>query len=251
VPAPEPTASQPRRAAQLAWHAGVPIAAAVAGFLFVTSSISADGTDLRGGTTDLPTLLNDRERTVGGARAEVRQLRSDVQALTASVSDIQVDVARERVAELQPAAGLTEIRGRGLRIALDDAPREVIEDSALDPNLLIVHQQDIQAFVNALWASGASGISLQGQRLISTTGIKCVGNTVLLHGMPYSPPYRINAVGDPDEMFAALAESPGVAAYQEFVRNYELGLSVEPTQRVVIPAYDGSPRLESAQPLPG
>ncbi len=251
MPTPEPTASQPRGAAPGPWRVGAPIATAVAGLLFVASSISADGSDLRGGTTDLPTLLNDRQRTVDGARAEVRQLRGDVQALTASVSDIQVDAVRERVAELQPAAGLTEVRGRGLRITLDDASREGIEDSEQDPNLLIVHQQDIQAFVNALWASGASGISLQGQRLISTTGIKCVGNTVLLHGVPYSPPYRINAVGDPDEMFAALAESPGVGAYQAFVRIHGLGLSVELAQSVVIRAYDGSPRLESAQPLPG
>ncbi len=224
---------------------------AAAGFLFVASSISADGTDLRGGTTDLQTLVNDRGRTVDSAHAVLQQLRSEVEAMTASVSDIQVDAARERVAELQPEAGLTEVRGTGLRISLDDAPGDVIEDSPQDVNLLVVHQQDIQAFVNALWTAGARGISLQGQRLISTTGIKCVGNTVLLHGVPYSPPYRINAVGRPDEMLAALAESPSVEVYRDFARSYQLGLTIQTVRHVVIPAYDGSPRLESAQPLPG
>ena len=53
-----------------------------------------------------------------------------------------------------------------------------------------MHQQDIQAVVNALWAGGAEAMTIQGQRVISTTGIKCVGNTVVLHGVPYSPPYR-------------------------------------------------------------
>ena len=50
--------------------------------------------------------------------------------------------------------------------------------------------------VNALWSGGAEAMTIQGQRVISTTGIKCVGNTVLLHGVPYSPPYVITAVGD-------------------------------------------------------
>ena len=81
-------------------------------------------------------------------------------------------------------------------MTLTDAPRSV-DVPGLDPNVLVVHQQDIQAFVNALWAGGAEAISLQGQRLISTTGIKCVGNTVVLDGVPYSPPYVIEAIGDP------------------------------------------------------
>lgn len=249
MPNPEPVTS-PRRGERLAWRVGVPIATAAAGFLFVASSISADGTDLRGDATDLPTLVNDRGDTVEDARAEVQRLRGEVDALTAAVSDTQVDVARERVAQLRPVAGLTEVSGEGIRIALDDAPRAVIEESEEDANLLVVHQQDIQAFVNALWASGARGVSLQDQRLISTTGIKCVGNTVLLHGVPYSPPYRINAVGDPDQMLAALGESPSVGVYQDYVSQYDLGLSIATASDLVIPAYDGSPRLESAQALP-
>ena len=53
--------------------------------------------------------------------------------------------------------------------------------------------------VNALWQGGARGIQVMDQRLISTSAVRCVGNTLILQGRVYSPPYRITAVGDPDE----------------------------------------------------
>ena len=88
---------------------------------------------------------------------------------------------------------------------------------ASTPDELVVHQQDIQAVVNALWAGGAQAMTIQGQRVISTTGIKCVGNTVMLHGVPYSPPYRIAAIGNVAALQASLDNSDYVDAYLTFV----------------------------------
>jgi uncharacterized protein YlxW (UPF0749 family) len=117
---------------------------------------------------------------------------------------------------------------------------------------LVVHQQDIQAFVNAMWAAGAKAVSLQGERLISTTGIKCVGNTVLLHGVPYSPPYVIEAVGDPGALYGALDDFDKISVYREYVDAYDLGLAVDvPEEDLTIPAYDDAPQLEYARPLAG
>ena len=153
---------------------------------------------------------------------------------------------------MRPSAGLSEVTGEGIRITLTDAPAEVIESSGLDPNLLVVHQQDIQAFVNAVWAAGAEAVSLQGERLISTTGIKCVGNTVLLHGVPYSPPYVIEAVGDPGAMYAVLDDFDKISVYREYVEVYQLGLEIElPDTELTIPAYDGAPQLEHAIAVTG
>jgi uncharacterized protein YlxW (UPF0749 family) len=89
-------------------------------------------------------------------------------------------------------------------VILDDAPASVAANG-IEPDLLVVHQQDIQAVVNALWSGGAEAMTIQEQRVISTTAVKCVGNTVVLHGIPYAPPYRIRAIGDPLRLHAALA----------------------------------------------
>jgi uncharacterized protein YlxW (UPF0749 family) len=211
---------------------GVPVATVSAGVLFVASALSADGTDLRSVTTDVRTLVVHRGADVDGAQQRVEDLRGEVKALEA-------------------AAGLRQVQGPGLRITLTDAPREVIEESDLDPNDLVVHQQDIQAFVNAMWAVGAEGVSLMGERLISTTAIKCVGNTVLMHGVPYSPPYVIEAVGDPAVLFASLDDFEKINVYEEYAAVHGLGLQVEWVDELTIPAYDGAPELEHAVAVPG
>ncbi|MGI8614695.1 MAG: DUF881 domain-containing protein [Nocardioidaceae bacterium] len=232
-----------------AWRVTAPLVTGLAGFLLVTSAISADGTDLRSSTTDLRTLLDQRGRDVAVLQAQVTDLRDAVTALSAQVDSSAVRAAQLDVRKLSPEAGLTAVRGAGLVVTLSDAPRSELASSGLDPNLLIVHQQDLQAFVNALWTGGARAVSLQGQRLITTTGIKCVGNTVVLQGVPYSPPYRIVAVGAPATLRKALDEAPAVVLYRQYVDRYRLGLDVVDADAVIIPAYNGSPVLEHAAPL--
>ena len=76
----------------------------------------------------------------------------------------------------------------------------------------MVHQQDIQAVLNALWSAGAEAIQMQDQRIIATSVPRCVGNTLLLNGRTYSPPYTITAIGDAAAMQAALAAAPLVTS---------------------------------------
>ena len=232
----------------MVWRAAVPVTFALAGGLFATTASSADGIDLRGNTTDLGTLVQERARSVAALRTREQQLQDEIAAVTASVQDGAVAAARRQAARLAPGAGLTAVRGPGLRIALDDAPRDGEVPNGVDPNWLVVHQQDIQAFVNAMWAGGATAISLQGQRLISTSGIKCVGNTVVIKGVPYSPPYVIEAVGDPAALRASLEGSQAVQAYRGYVEQYSLGLSVQALPEIDVPAYEGALALEHAQP---
>jgi uncharacterized protein YlxW (UPF0749 family) len=231
------------------WLMAVPAVAAAAGLLFAASAFTADGTDLRSTTTDLSTLVTDRAEEVGELRAETTDLRGDVADLSAEIQDTEVAQARAEVAQLEQPAGMLPVSGPGLVVTLDDAPQERLDDPGVDVNLLVVHQQDIQAFVNALWAAGANAISLQGQRLISTTGIKCVGNTVVLEGVPYSPPYRIEAVGNIEAMRAGLEESRSVQIYNDYVDAYGLGLSVQPSSNLDIPGYEVTPRLQWAEPI--
>ena len=103
-------------------------------------------------------------------------------------------------------------------------------------------------------------MTLQGQRVISTTGIKCVGNTVMLHGVPYSPPYRISAIGDPFRLRASLDASDYVDAYLTVVAEHSLGYAVTrghcepglpgyavtPSSHLEFPAYEGSTTLKYA-----
>jgi uncharacterized protein YlxW (UPF0749 family) len=215
--------------------------------------VNARGTDLRPGRyTDLVGLVGEQRGRVEGLRREAHALQAGVDALANQVNNTRVTRMRRQVDRLGISAGVRGLTGPGLVVTLNDAPRGEPVPQGTDPNLLVVHQQDLQAVVNGLWAGGAEGVSLQGQRIISTTGIKCVGNTVVLQGVPYSPPYRIAAVGDPRSMYRALVSSPEVQNYRDYISApYNLGWSLRTESRLGIPGYTGPLAFAFATAPPG
>lgn len=231
------------------WPVSVMAVCAATGLLFVMAAVSARGDDLRPSGGDLGSLLAERSQRVEERRDTANRLQDRIDALSGSVGGSELDGLSADIAQLRPAAGLLASTGPGVRVALTDAPRGAGRPG-LDPNVLVVHEQDIQAYVNALWAGGAEAISLQGQRLISTTGIKCVGNTVLLEGVPYSPPYVIEAVGDRAGMMAAIRTTPETVTYADYAREFGLGLDVTGEERLEVPAYAGQVGLEYASVAP-
>lgn len=231
--------------AQQRWPLSVLGVFVATGLLFVTAAVSARGNDLRPTGGDVSLLLAERSQRVEDRRESASELQARIDELSGAVGGSVLDDLRADISELQPVAGLTPVSGPGIRVSLTDAPRGAGRPG-LDPNVLVVHEQDIQAYVNALWAGGAEAISLQGQRLISTTGIKCVGNTVLLEGVPYSPPYVIEAVGDTSGMMKAIRTTPATTTYADYAREYGLGLEVSGPARIDVPAYAGQVSLEFA-----
>jgi uncharacterized protein YlxW (UPF0749 family) len=125
-------------------------------------------------------------------------------------------------------------------VTLDDAPRDVQVPAGIGPDELVVHQQDVQAVVNALWAGGAEAMMLQDQRVISTSAVRCVGNTLILQGRVYSPPYTVTAIGDPDQLQGAMDRSPEIGIYLQYVASLRLGWRVERRPGLELPAYTGS-----------
>jgi uncharacterized protein YlxW (UPF0749 family) len=101
--------------------------------------------------------------------------------------------------------------------------------------------------VNALWAGGAEAMSIMDIRVISTSAVRCVGNTLLLHGQVFSPPFKITAIGEPPAMHRALDSANGVQAFRDAVRDFGLGYTETVERNVTVRAYDGSSDLRSAQ----
>lgn len=218
----------------------VTAAAALAGFLFVASGITADGTNLRtGGLEDLRSLVLDRANKVGVLQSEVDTLATEVNDLSITRVDPALSA---QITQLEQATGLTPVTGSALRISLDDAPRKPGEPlpSGVAPDDLVVHQQDVQSVVNAMWRGGATAVQVMDQRIISTSAIRCVGNTLLLQGRVYSPPFVVTAVGNTSELQQALNDEPGVSLYREYVERFNLGWDVSILNQTTIPAWQGS-----------
>ncbi|MGJ9413932.1 DUF881 domain-containing protein [Aeromicrobium sp. CF4.19] len=232
------------------WAVGTLVVCLVGGLLFVASATTSRGSDLRPTGSDLRSVVADRTELVDERRAEAAELDADVARLTASAppSDL-LDEIRRRIESLGSLAGLARAQGPGTRVVLDDAPRDVAQDDEVDPNVLVVHEQDIRAFVNALWAGGAEAVSLQGQRIVSTSSITCVGSTVVIDGVPYAPPYVIEAVGDAQGMSYSIGTSPQTLNFQRYAQRYGLGLELATLDDVDVAAYEGTVALRHARAL--
>ncbi len=233
------------------WRALVPVVCLVAGFGFAVSARDSQGTDLRPpGTANLRDLVTSAEARVRGLDAQYAGLRAEVNSATrlAGRGDSEVARLQAKAAPLREPGGLTAMHGPGLVVILDDAsPAEANTATAagVDPNQLVVHQSDLQAVVNALWAGGAEEMSIAGQRVIATSAVRCVGNTLLLNGEVFSPPFRVAAIGAARTMNSALDQSPGVKLFEQAAGYYGLGFTVETTD-VAVPAYTGSITLQYA-----
>src|SRR6266545_2828475 len=182
----------------------------LAGLLFTTTATTAGGTDLRNDRRpDLTGLIAERKRQVAADEGRAAKLRHDIEQQTDNLagSDARIADQRARAEAGQGAAGLVAMHGPGLTVRLNDAPRRA--DGSLPagarPEDVVVHQQDVQAVVNALWAGGGEAMTIMGVRVIATSAVRCVGNTLLLDGRVYSPPFVITAIGDPDRLRQALA----------------------------------------------
>jgi uncharacterized protein YlxW (UPF0749 family) len=234
-----------------AWSALVPVVALAAGLLFATSGRVAQGTDLRAGeVTELSQLIRERDAAVSRQADQITALQRQVQDLTeqAATSDGAVAEAQAAAAAGAAAAGLAEVSGPGVVITLDDAPQR--PDGSLPgdarPDDVVIHQSDVQAVVNAVWAAGADGVAVMDQRLISTSAVRCVGNTLLLQGRTYSPPFVVTAVVDSSALRGTLAASPQVAVFRQAVEAFGLTFEVRDRPEVTVPAYDGGLTLQHA-----
>lgn len=245
----QPAANPSRRRSR--WRFAVPLVCAMAGLLLAATHGVSGGTEIRRG--DAPRLV-DLVRT---AQAGVDRLTAERDGLAATIGSAHgrsagtaLSAMLNRSAQLADEAGLDPMRGPAVVVTLTDAQRDAYGRFPRDaaPDDLVVHQQDVQAVLNALWSAGAEAVQMQDQRIIATSAPRCVGNTLLLNGRTYSPPYVITAIGDQSAMLAALSQAPLVTLYKQYVIRFGLGYSeqIDPDLRVV--ASTGPARMRFAVP---
>ncbi len=239
-----------------AWRLGTGIALLLCGALLVVSFVNSDGTDLRPGRyTDLATLVSTDADRYERLQDRAGDLQSEVDRLSRGVEDRIAQRIRRESDALREPAGLEPVSGAGVTVVLSDAPNEVFEQALRDPDAdlrpYVVHQQDIQAVVNALWAGGAAAMTIQGQRVVTTTGIKCESSAVQLQGVPYPQPYTIQAVGDPSALIDALDADPVVQGFRADADEPDVGVGwdLEAEDVVETPPYEGLLDISSAAPI--
>jgi uncharacterized protein YlxW (UPF0749 family) len=225
---------------------GVALVLAFAVLLFAVNARIAGGVDARQ-PQDLAGLLEAEANRVGELQEQVDALRAEVDALTEALA-VNVPGQDAELLELTAvAAGRRAVGGPGVVVRLWDAePSRNLPDWVTNDDL-VVHQQDLEAVINALWAGGAEAMTLQGERVIATSAFRCVGNVLRLHGRIYSPPYEVRAIGDPEALLDALDDSVAVQTYLDYAAVLGLGWEVDTEDALELPAYTGEPALDHAR----
>ena len=246
---PDPEGPAPTRRSP--WRYGVPAVCVFAGLLLAAAHGVSGGGEIRGSDSPrLVDLVRDAQASVGRLSAQRDALSSQIDATHGALTGTALAAMQDRGRVLAAEAGLDPVRGPGLIVTLTDAQRDANGRFPRDaaPDDLVVHQQDIEAVLNAMWRGGAEAIELQDQRIGASSAPRCVGNTLLLNGRTYSPPYTITAVGDVDAMRAALADAALVRLYKQYVIRFGLGYSEQSPGDVEVVGYPGPVRMRYAKP---
>jgi uncharacterized protein YlxW (UPF0749 family) len=233
------------------WRFGVPLVCLLAGLLLAATHGVSGGAEIR--RSDAPRLVDlvrEAQSSVSQLNAERDGLAGKLDSMHGRSSNTALAAMLRRAAELAGEAGMDPVHGPGLVVTLQDAQRDANGRFPRDasPDDLVVHQQDIQAVLNALWSAGAEAIQMQDQPIIGTSVPRCVGNTLLLNGRTYSPPYTITAIGNAVAMQAALAAAPLVILYKQYVVRFGLGYREEVKPDVQIVGHTEPVRMHFAQP---
>jgi uncharacterized protein YlxW (UPF0749 family) len=218
---------------------------ALLGFLIVTAGLNPH-------PGDVSARVPERARLASLIRVE--QQRSDRLKMTAVELRRQVqgfernrDHGDEPPAQLGRARtqmGLVAVQGPGLVVTLNDSSER--ESPSGNLNDLVIHSQDVQAVANGLWAAGAEAVAVNGQRVVPTSAVLCVGNTLLINGTVHSPPYRFAAIGI--GLRDGFLADPLVERFAEDAERFQLGFSVENRDEITVPAYKGTTTVRFARP---
>jgi uncharacterized protein YlxW (UPF0749 family) len=209
-----------------------------------------------------------REKARQALRGDIAEGSSTTDDLVAQLEQLTADVTRtrqdalaasavgqralDRLADAEQAAAVVAVTGPGMRVTMDNAPPAADSDpvggSAQVAEAGIVQDHDLQLAVNALWASGAEAVSINGQRIGATTAIRQAGGAILVDLRPVTTPYVISAVGDPDELPNAFISTPEAATLAGLTTDYGVVFTVARADDLRLPA-GTSAELRSARPL--
>lgn len=165
----------------------------------------------------LRTKLNEQEKIIKDYEAD-------------SVVSAAIETIEKENAQLKEFAGLTEISGAGLVVTMRDSSI----NAGGDRNAYLVHAEDILQVVNELNVAGAKAVSVNGQRIVSQSGITCAGTVITVNGVRLAAPFEIRALGDSAVLEAALRFPGGVV---DNLSPWGIEFTIKAENNIVIPAY--------------
>lgn len=179
---------------------------------------------------------------------QLMQVEKEKDSLEEALAEFRNTGYEERtkieIDKLRYRAGLVAVEGPGVIVTVSDSKQPL--RTGENQNVYLVHDEDMLKIVNELRAAGAEAISLNDQRLIGTSEIRCAGPTITVNGKMFAPPFQIKAIGDAQVLLSALKLRGGVA---DTLKYWGIELQMERQDHLTIPAYSGPVRADFAKPV--
>lgn len=193
-------------------------------------------------TTELKNLTDERETL----KNEVLELRSRLAEYENSASDISsmTDAMKKELVRARMTAGILEGKGPGIVITLNDS--NLPQQPGEDPNLFLIHDEDLLKVVNELFAAGAEAVSINGQRIIANSEVRCVGPTIIVNSVRLAPPFIVQAIGDPDTLESSMKMRGGVI---ESLQVFGIQVNIKRQDKIDMPGYTGSVQFKYFEPV--
>jgi uncharacterized protein YlxW (UPF0749 family) len=199
-------------------------------------------------------------REIDQRTTDTDRLQEGVEALRVGVGRAQREALRlsdrgealdDKIGQLELGTGVVPVTGPGLRVVVDDAkPANGVDRPASDGvDATRVLDRDLQVLVNGLWVAGAEAVAINNQRITVLVAIRSAGDAILVDYRPLSPPYTIEAIGDPDRMEAAFAQTAAGRELQLVKETFGIRFDVSTVKHLELPAGSGA-RLRYAHVKP-
>lgn len=186
-------------------------------------------------TDELQELLTAEKEKTEVLQSQIMQMQSTIDNYRDSIehSGSAYKGMEKDLAKAETLAGLNDVYGTGIVLTLEDAN---VTDTGGQPENYIIHDYDLRNVVNELKAAGAEAISVNGERIISTTSIRCVGPTIIINNARKSTPFEIKAIGNSDVLENSLNMTGGVLSE---LKPWKIGINIQKSEKVEIKAYSG------------
>ncbi len=142
------------------------------------------------------------QKELNQKQAKVQKNEKELAKEAADFNSLAKDAEKYRM-----FLGKVKVKGKGVKITLADGAYDPNQDNV---NNYLVHEHHVFKVVNELYISGASAVSINGQRLTSRSYIVCNGPVITVDGVPHPAPFVISAIGDPDVLASSINLSGGV-----------------------------------------
>lgn len=180
---------------------------------------------------DADNLINENKKLRDSTNELNLKLEEYIQSIEETGS-IYGKMEKELV-QIRDLAGYEKVEGPGIIMSLNDSLNDI--GDVYNTNWLFIHDLDIIEVVNELKAAGAEAISINGERVVSSTNIRCGGPTINIDTKRHAVPFVIKAIGDPKRL-EATATSPD--SYIDLMMYSGIRVDIQTVESLIIKGYD-------------